>query len=52
LWLIVETGGPRSHDSLQLGMGPTGAIVGGWQDRHYEWDDDRAEAFRARKMLG
>jgi hypothetical protein len=47
LWIILEIGGPRSHDSIQLGMSASGVIVGGHQDRHYAWDDDRAEAFRS-----
>jgi hypothetical protein len=44
LWLCIPVVGKR-HESLQLGVG-TDEIVGGWQDRHYAWDDDRQEAFR------
>jgi len=50
LWLCIPIEGKR-HDSLQMGLGG-GVIVGGWQDRHYAWDDDRQEAFRAQVMDG
>lgn len=44
LWLCVPLVGER-HESLQLGLwGDT--IVGGWQDRHYAWDDPKGERFR------
>jgi hypothetical protein len=50
LWLCVPIAGKR-HDSLQVGLGRN-VIVGGWQDRHYAWDDDRQEAFRSEVAQG
>jgi hypothetical protein len=50
LWLCVPIAGER-HESLQVGLGE-GVIVGGWQDRHYAWDDPRQEAFREEVTIG
>src|SRR5439155_23942516 len=44
LWLCIPVEGKR-HKSLQVGLG-NGMMVGGWQDRHYAWDDARQEALR------
>ena len=41
----------KRHKSLQVGLGD-GMIVGGWQDRHYAWDNDRQETFRAQLVEG
>jgi hypothetical protein len=50
LWLCIPIEGKR-HKSVQAGVGD-GVIVGGWQDRHYAWDDARQEAFRRQFVEG
>jgi hypothetical protein len=50
LCLCIPVEGKR-HDSLQVVVSDS-VIVGGWQDRHYAWDDDRQEAFRSQVVNG